>query len=236
MPDATAGPNVALVRPASNRIEDTKSLHSTGGGVIVNTALQATPEKPLVVVTGGQLTAVADAYLQNPAIANRIIVSGIFGALNKTYNAGLDAWAWTIVISKFRCLSFSDSDTDVQYNQAMHSACSQTPKNRFLQEIQDGILPQTVFYQWMLEKHHPRHPSKYMEQDGDSPAAIVLMRPDYITKIERWRCTGIDINGLPKLVPDNKGPLYLVTQANGSVATDEFWRAIENRASWKHKN
>ncbi len=234
LPDATSGPNVSLTRPASNRIEATRPLYSEGGRVIVKAALEATPEKPLVIIAGGQLTAIADAYLLNPTIAGRVIISGIFGARNKTYNAGLDAWAWAIVLLKFRCLSFSDSDTDLEYNEVFKSASPQTPKIRFSQELQNGTLPQTEFFKWMLEKHHPKHPAAYMEQDGDAPAAIPLVRPDYIQKIERWRCTGVDPDGLPKLNRDNTGSLYLVTQANLSIATHEFWRAIENPASWKH--
>lgn len=235
LPDAIAGPNVTLKRPASNRVEDTKPLNSKAGRAIVKAALAATPAKPLVIVAGGQLTSIADAYLQDPAISDHVIVSGIFGARDKTYNAGLDPWAWTIVLLKFRCLSISDSNSDSLYNRVFKTACPRTPKKRFAREIQNGILPNTEFYKWMLEKHHPRHPASYMEQDGDTPAAIPIVRPDYVQQIERWRCTGLNENGLPNLVKDDNGPLYLVISANVSIGTDEFWRAIENRRSTEHK-
>jgi hypothetical protein len=234
LPDATAGPYVPLQRPATNRIEDTQPLNSDGGRIIVEAALQATKKRPLVIIAGGQLTAIADAYLQNPEIADKIIVSGIFGARDKTYNAGLDSWAWAIVLSKFRCLSISDSGLDTVYNKVFHSERPQTPKLRFSEDLQNGVFPSTEFYQWIVKKHHPRHPASYMEQDGDTPAAIPLMRPDYITKSERWRCKRIDSNGMPELVPDNNGPLYLVIEARSSIATKEFWRAIESRESRKH--
>lgn len=236
LPNAIAGPSITLKRPASNRVEDTKSLNSEAGRAIVKAAMKASSEKPLVIIAGGQLTAIADAYLQDSSIADRIIVSGIFGVRDKAYNAGLDAWAWSIVLLKFKCLSISDSNTDIQYNQVFKTACPQTPKKLFARGIKDGTLPDTEFYQWMLEKHHPTHPSFYMEQDADAPPAIPLVRPDYIKGIERWRCTEIDSDGMPKVVRDSSGPLYLVTHASRDIATHEFWRAIENAKAWQHNN
>lgn len=233
LPATTAGPRTRLVRPASNQIADTQPLNSQAGRVIVNAALQASPAKPLVIITGGQLTAVADAYLQNAKIADRVIVSGIFGARDKTYNAGLDAWAWAIVIRHFRCLSFSDSETDTAYNRVFKTACPQTPKQQFRMAVQQGNLPNTPFYHWLVVKRHPRHPAAYMEQDGDAPAVIPLVQPSYVQAVERWRCTHLDVSGLPILVRDAEGPLYLVTQASEAVGTEVFWQGIENSRVWK---
>ena len=234
LPAATAGPQTRLVRPASNQIRDTKPLICQAGQVIVKAALKASPAKPLVIITGGQLTAVADAYLQNPKIADRVIVSGIFGVRDQTYNAGLDAWAWAIVIRQFRCFSISDSDTDTAYNRVFKTACPQTPKQQFRQAVQQGKLPNTPFYRWMVVKRHPRHPATYMEQDGDAPAVVSLMQPNYVRAVERWRCTGLDVSGVPTLVRDADGPLYLVTQASEVVGTNTFWQGIEDPRVWKH--
>lgn len=234
LPDALAGPFTVLQRPASNRIEDTKPLRSAAGKLIVQKALQASSSLPLVIITGGQLTAIADAYLQDSSIANKVIISGLFGARDKTYNADLDAWAWAIVLCKFKCVSFSDSDDDTLYNQTFKRALPQTPKQRFANEMDDGKLPATIFYKWMYEKHHPVHPASYMQQDGDAPPALSLTRQDYVQDLERWRCSGINKNGLPVLVRDEKGSLYLITKSNVTVATEEFWRALEDSAVWTH--
>lgn len=234
LPDAIAGPYISLQRPETNCIEDTETLNSVGGRVIVEEALKATSAKPLVIITGGQLTAIADAYLQNPDIVNSVIVCGIFGVKEKTYNANLDAWAWIIVVSKFKCVSISDSDNNTIYSKVFQSERPQTFKQRFKEDLRNGTFPKTTFYDWIIEKRHPVHPVAYMEWDGDTPAAIPLMRPDYINNIERWRCIGIENGGMPKLVRDNDGPLYLVVSANSTVATKEFWRAIENIKSREH--
>lgn len=234
LPDAIAGPFMPLQRPKSNQIEDTHSLNSVAGQFIVHAAMQASPDKPLVVIAGGQLTAIADAYLQDPLIADRVIVCGIFGTLHETYNAGLDSWAWAIVIRKFRCVSISDSEDGTPYSYVFLHGRPLTGKQRIKQDLENGVIPSTAFYHWMLEKHHPVHPPVYMEKDGDTPAAIPLMRPDYLTGMERWRCTGIDDDGKPVVVPDSDGPLYLIINADPDVATMEFWRAIEESKTWRH--
>lgn len=226
IPDAIAGPSVTLRRPASGRIEDTQPLNSEGGRAIVKAALNTGKDKPLVIIAGGQFTAIADAWLQDSSIAERVIVSGIFGIRDKSYNAGLDSWAWAIVVSKLKCFSVSDSDSDSMYNKVFHHQRPKTPKKRFEEELRNGTLADTPLNRWMLEKHHPKHPAAYMEQDGDAPVAVPLVRPDYIKAVERWRCTGLDSNGLPQVVPDPDGPLYLVTDAEESIGTEEFWRAI----------
>lgn len=233
LPDPIAGPNYPLVKPSSNRMEDTKSIQSEAGKVIVEEALKTTPEKPLVVIAGGQLTAIADAYLQDPAIADRIVVCGIFGVNEKTYNAGLDAWAWTIVLSKFKCVSIADSDDQSKFSRVFQSERPSTPKQKFEEDLRNGIFPRTAYFEWIVEKRHPVHPAVYMEYDGDTPAAIPLIRQDYVTEVERWSCVGIDEAGMPKLVSDGNGPLYLVTGGDSEIATQEFWRVLENPKSWR---
>ena len=68
IPDPVAGANWALDRPASGKIDDTVPLDTPGSRLIVQEARRATPEKPLVVVTGGALTCAADAYLLDNTI------------------------------------------------------------------------------------------------------------------------------------------------------------------------
>ena len=228
LPDATAGPAQRLQQPTSNRIEATQPLNSAAGRRIIEVALQATPEMPLVLITGGQLTAVADAYLQNPRIADRIVICGIFGVLTATYNVRLDPWAWAIVVSRFRCVSIADAEEPSAYGQVFQYERPRTPKQRFLEDLRNGVFPSTPFYSEMLDKHHPVHPASYMEHDGDTPAAILLMRPDYLTRVERWRCTGVGADGSPQFIRDGKGALYLAVAADASTATKEFWRALEN--------
>ncbi|MFC1718513.1 hypothetical protein ACFL6S_32960 [Candidatus Poribacteria bacterium] len=105
IPHPMAGTQKKLVQPASNLPEDTTPLKLAASKSLVAEARKASPEKPLVVITGGQLTVVADAWLLDHDIASRVVMAGLFGAPGRDYNASLDSWAWTIMVSHFRVLA-----------------------------------------------------------------------------------------------------------------------------------
>lgn len=71
---------VKVVAGATEKMEDpTQPKESEGARLIIEEALQCTPERPLYVLMGGPLTDVASALLINPAIAKNIIVVWIGG-------------------------------------------------------------------------------------------------------------------------------------------------------------
>jgi hypothetical protein len=78
LPEITLGATAKLAWPDSGFLEDIPSMPSAGSELIVAEARKATPEKPLLVVVGGPLTTVANAYLTDPSIAPRMIVAGTF--------------------------------------------------------------------------------------------------------------------------------------------------------------
>jgi hypothetical protein len=190
---------------------------------IVEAAQLATPEDPLVIVTGGQLTTVANAYLLDPSIADRVVVSGIFGVQAPGYNAGLDEWAWKIALARFRVLAVPvgpPGDRGTVYMKP-----PQVPKDRIRTE-----LPQNKpFFRWMFEKHHPSNGAP-AGHDFDGQAAIPLIRPGYITEIQRWKVRGLDNNGALILEKDPNGPIYESLDANQGVATDAFWSVMNAAA------
>jgi inosine-uridine nucleoside N-ribohydrolase len=219
VPEAMPGTSGKLTRPASNRPEDTRPLKLAASEALVAEARKCTPEKPLVFLTGGQLTVVADAWLQAPDIADRVVVAGLFGAPKRDYNASLDAWAWTIVMAKFRVFAVPFGAPNQRGTVFLKAA--EVPKARVRSE-----LPQSVpFFAWMLEKRHPSNGGPD-EHDYDGQAAIALMRPDYITQVRRWRPDGIHPNGDVRLVPDENGPVIEAVDADQGVSTREFWRAM----------
>ncbi|MFN3325712.1 MAG: hypothetical protein ACK5AZ_19625 [Bryobacteraceae bacterium] len=223
LPIAAAGPGVRLMRPGSNRMADTKPIRTEGAKAILEAARNATPARPLIVVTGGPLSTVADAWLMDPSIAERVVVSGVFGLPRRDYNAGLDAWAWAIVVSHFKTLAVPIGPPGARGKVYMKPPA--VPKARIARE-----LPQTVeFFRWMFEKKHPTN-SLPDEHDFDGQAAIPLMRPDYITAVSRWRVTGLDDHGEPQFVQDPDGPLFVAEDADQSIATSEFWRALNAAA------
>jgi|GEM_PF-1337253 len=223
LPVAMAGTNKCLVQPETNRIKDTEPLNLPASQFIVEHARSASHEKPLVIVTGGQLTVVADAYLIDPSIADNIIVSGIFGASEIDYNAGLDSWAWKIVLSAYRVLAIPigpPKNRGKVYMKPPH-----VPKTRIKQE-----LPQEIdFFKWMYEKEHPTNELP-AEHDFDGQAAIPLTCPAYITKVRRWSVLGLDNDGNLLMRKDSKGRLYEAVDANQELATKEFWRVMDTTA------
>ncbi len=78
LPDPTPGANAILAWPSSGNLEDITPIRSAGSDLIVAEARKATPEKPLLVVVGGPLTTVAQAWLTDKSIATRMIVTGIY--------------------------------------------------------------------------------------------------------------------------------------------------------------
>lgn len=226
---AVEGTFSRLSRPQSGRIEDTVSLGLPAAARIVRVARKASPGSPLVIVCGGQLTAVADAYLQDPSIAPNVIVSGIFGASALDYNGGLDAWAWAIVVSRFQVVAVPIGPPK-QRGVVWWQRAPEVPKARLATE-----LPQSVpLFHWMFEKKHPSNggPSGH---DFDGHAAVVLTRPDYLTQVQRYRPSGLDERGRPVLTPDPQGPIHEAMEADKSVATTEFWRVMGSLRDKLHK-
>ena len=69
-----------LVRPADGKIESTTPNMSAGAKLILEmSARLSLPWRPLVVVTGSRLTDVADAYLMDPTVADRVVVVSALG-------------------------------------------------------------------------------------------------------------------------------------------------------------
>jgi gliding motility-associated-like protein len=107
----TIGADAMLTAPASFKIEDTKWKSSAGADLIIREALKCTKEKPLVILVGGQATTVANAYLKNPSIADRVIVFHIKGYkdvpnIARGFNT-IDAWSAYIVMKKMRYINFA---------------------------------------------------------------------------------------------------------------------------------
>ncbi|MBM4264475.1 MAG: hypothetical protein FJ145_23990 [Deltaproteobacteria bacterium] len=105
IPDPTAGPSISLKsrRPASGIIEDTAPLGTPGSWLIVNEARQATPSRPLVVIMGGQGTALADAYLLDHSIADKVVAVWLVGA-KRSSNGVLDAYEYNAYVALERTL------------------------------------------------------------------------------------------------------------------------------------
>ncbi|MEY2539365.1 MAG: hypothetical protein QOG67_3105 [Verrucomicrobiota bacterium] len=231
VPTPVRGPKGQLFKPGSGKIEDTKSIGSEGSHLIVAEARKATPQRPLVIIAGGPLTAAADAYLLDPSIADKMIVAW-FCIQNYdmgNYNGWADAWAAYIVLQKLKLVQFG-----------------MVPPPRVLKsQLLD--LPASPLRDFMYQAYLPSNPPGPGDTDGDAPPAIALMRPDYSLKIKaanfgHWIVQdGHEIPVFSKDLPrrilyrltnrQEQGRTLVVTHADQNVATQEWWRAIRKAVS-----
>lgn len=220
LPEIWPGTNKKLVRPVSNKIEDTVPLKIEGSELIAELAMQCSKEKPLVIISGGQLTTIANAYLMNPLIAENVQVIGVFGAEKMDYNAGLDAWAWAIILSKFRVFAIPIGPSGNRGKVYMNAPA--VPKARIENEM-DLNIP---IFRWMYGKKHPSN-SLPDEHDYDGHPAILITQPGYVNQWKKLRCLGINEKGYPVLEENEFGKIWQAEDANQEIATCEFWRVMD---------
>ena len=218
-----SGTNKALTVPSSGKIENTTPLDIDGSRFIVQEARKASPESPLAILTGGQLTSVANAYLLDNSIADNIIVMGLFGAPDIGYNANLDAWAWTIILAKMKVVSFKFREKNGEFGKAFLQMPS-VPKKRLKE-----VLPRNEFTQWMIDKRHPGQ--SVLQRDGDGDALAAILSENYITDFKRWSFHGIAPgNHHPVMMPDEQGKVYEILDANKEAGTDAYWKLLNTYA------
>jgi hypothetical protein len=212
--------NPLLVRPESGAIDKTLPNNSEGAYFIVSeSARLSLPYRPLVVVTGGRLTDVADAYLIDHSVADRVVVVSSLGSLTESGgamtapNGEMDRWADTIVTAKFRYVqvsAFYDQTTDVPA-----SSISDLP-------------PNNSFADWIKAKQ-----SKIFDlpEAADQVAVAAVGISGFATEVRRVSAVGPLDGGTATsttLVDDPSGHVWLVRQTAGSKATDRFWELLRN--------
>ena len=214
IPDPIRGPSVALQRPSSGRIEDTILIDSPGSRLIVREAGLASPEKPLVIIMGGQSTAVADAYLLDNSICEKVMIAWFAGVGENDlygYNGWVDPWGTYIIISRFKTVLFGPVWRIAPF----------VPKQKLKE------LPETELSRWMVEMELP-HVNLPAEHDYDAQPAIPLMRPDYIKAVTAKSFSHFDDDGMPLLKDDEKGNVIVAIEADKNIVTEEWWRALNN--------
>lgn len=226
IPDPIWSPK-GLARPPSDRVEDTRPLGSEAARLIVSEANRAQAEKPVVIIVGGPLTAVADAYLLDPSIAKKIVVAWLGGTTTDMadYNGWADSWAAYIVLQRLRLVQFPAWATG-------KFAAPVVPKARLYE------LPESELRQWMIDKQMATNPLPD-DRDADAPPAIALMRDDYVQEVKRVSFSHwVTRNNReqPAFKEDENGTALVVTKASRRVATEEWWRAMNNPAAWAAAN
>lgn len=206
VPDNVEGAQgVALVKPASGALRDTARLGSPGADLIVREAAKVDAAHPLVLIVGGPLTTIADAYLADPSIVGRTFIAWVGGAPNGSLdepNARMDPWATEIVLRSFKTLLLP---TGV--------ASPHTPVARMLSEFPPSALRD---YLVSAGRYSP-------DFDADGAAAVAIRSTAFVTAYDRYTY------GATGLVRDDQGSVHIVTKGDSEAGGQEFFRAL-NRA------
>jgi hypothetical protein len=225
IPDPIASIGDPLVRPANGDIDATVPNQSEGAHFIVDeSARSSLPYRPLVVLSGGRLTDVADAYLIDPHVVERVVVVAELGSLSTSGavmgapNGEMDPWADTIVTSRFRYVQVS----------AYYDQLTDVPTSRLSE------LPDNAFGKWVAAKQ-PKIWS--VPQAADQVAVAAVGIADFVTVVDRVSPAGPVAAGAtlgPDLTSNSKGSLWLVRGNNPSAATNRFWELLLDPHTFTH--
>jgi hypothetical protein len=217
-PDPLPSSSPALVPPEDGDIDSTTPNDSAGARFIIERSSElAEPDTPLVVVTGGKLTDVADAYLLDPAVVDRIVVVAALGTLEGSAarmgipNGEMDPWADTIVADKFRYIQVS----------AYYDQLTGVPPERLTE------LPPNAFGDWIAAKQ----PLIFdLDLAADQVAVAALGVPDFVQAVTRASPSSTPTPPAgegPTLEPDPEGHAWVVTAIDGAAATQRFWELLD---------
>ena len=238
IPDVTAGPSLSFEsrRPPSGRIDDTVPFGSDAARLIVNEARLASAARPLIVLMGGQPTAVVDAYLLDPSIANDMLVLWQVGHKRAdgdlesgTFNAAVDPWGTYIAFERLRIVAFPYSN-DGDYT---NDAKPWTPKGRLQQ------LPDTELRQVMMDAYLDRGEGNIddFSYAYDADPIVALIRPDYIQQTKRmsfhrWAPNYWNPGASLPYFKDAPSGAEVAWSTSQAVATEQWWASMTDPLAW----
>jgi hypothetical protein len=173
------------------------------------------------VLTGGRLTDVADAYLIDPTMPERVVVVSALGTTTTSGgamgvpNGEMDPWAEMIVAARFRYVQVS----------AYYDQLTDLPASRVAE------LPANALGAWMAAKQ-----TKILRVPlaADQVAVAALCLPEFTLTVDRVSPARLIEPGAtagPDLVSDPDGRGWLVTESMGAVATDRLWELLGDTAA-----
>jgi hypothetical protein len=218
-PDPLASAAPRLTRPDNGDIDATIPNGSTGAHFIVDQSLRlARSYRPLVVATGGRLTEVADAYLVDHTLPDRVVVVSSLGTISGSGarmgepNGEMDPWADTIVVNRFRYVQVS-----AYYDQTADVPPSQV-----------ASLPANPFGAWMANKNGNIF-NIVVASDQVSIAALAM--GGFVREVERMAQNGTESTSAgsrPTLGSAPAGSIWVVTQSDGSVPAATLWQLLRD--------
>jgi hypothetical protein len=136
VPDVTVGSGTPLSAPASGKIDDTAFTPTAGSNLILAAARRAAPQSPLIVYVGGSATTTATAYLQDPSIADRMIVAMCDPYV---YNAA-DDWSIYVLAMRTRFVAYHFEYNTNALTQAMFDTLPQNALTAHMKSATENKL------------------------------------------------------------------------------------------------
>jgi hypothetical protein len=216
--DVTMSDGLPLVRPADGQIDKTVANNSAGAQLIVKKSRDlSTPSRPLVVLCAVPLTNLADAYLIDHSVVDRVVVVSALGELRAPLatmdgpNGDLDAWSNWIVAQKYR--------TYVQVSSYYPQANDVTTDDL-------TRLPNNALGNWMRDKQ----PKIYtIPQASDQIVVLSVALPNFVTEVQRASpdiSVAFDNMQGPPLKPDPAGNAWVVTKIDSTLAATKLWEML----------
>jgi hypothetical protein len=217
IPDPTGSAGDPLVRPADGKIESTIPNRSEGAKLILElSARLSLPWRPLVVVTGSRLTDVADAYVIDPTVTERVVVASALGSAGGTGgamgwpNGELDVWADWIVGQRFRYIQVNG-----YYDQLGDVTTAKAAK-----------LPANPLGTWMAGKVSSVF---QVSMSSDQIGVLALALPAFVTGFSRAvvdSSAPFDLATGPPLVTQGDGSAWVVSTCDTAMAGDRLWKML----------
>ena len=226
IPDVTPSAAAQLVKPSDGQIESTAPNRSAGAQLIVNLSRQfSQPLRPLVVLADGPLTDVADAYLIDPTVVDRVVVVAALGSyaapngVMNVPNGDLDSWASWIVAQRFTYVHVG-----IWYDQS-----NDVPATEL------SALPMNPFTSWVAAKQ----PKVFTDiiTASDQIAELASGMSQFVTGVQRAvpdLSGGFDASKGLMLVPHDGGNDWVVTQTKPAVGTMRLQQLLADPATFAH--
>jgi hypothetical protein len=220
IPDATGSAGDPLVRPADGNIESTTPNSSDGAKLIVElSARLSLPWRPVVVVTGSRLTEVADAYLMDRSVVDRVVVVSSLGdtasgggGIMGWPNGELDPWADWIVGQRFRYVQVNG-----YYDQLGDVTTARS-----------ADLPANPLGTWMAAKV----PKLFQTpMASDQIGVLVVGLPTFVTAVDRAVADSsatFDATTGPPLRAQPDGSVWVVPSCDAAMAADRLWKMLQD--------
>jgi hypothetical protein len=127
-------------------------------------------------------------------------------------NGEEDTWSDTVTIQRLRYVQVS----------ARYDQLTDVPAERVMD------LPQNPLGDWIGEK---RTEIFSIQLAADQVSAIAVGVPEFVKGVVRVSQFGLD-RDQPTLSADANGNAWLVSESNGTAATDRFWQLLRDPATF----